>query len=97
MALEFDRFAVSILRADQQELSEIFAGRTSEDDKRFKGVKTQMAPSCIPVSEGALAILDCQINQTIDAGTHTLFIALVEHSHVSDDTPPLLYFNRAYR
>lgn len=97
MAHQSGRFAVSILHADQQDLSEIFSGRTGDDDDRFAGIKAALTPSGIPVPERSLAVLDCSIEQTIDAGTHTVFIARVEHAQVSDGGTPLLYFNRAYR
>lgn len=97
MALDSGRFAVSILRSDQQELSDIFAGRISDDGSRFAGLKTRTTPSGIPVPEKSLAVLDCSIDQMIDAGTHTVFIARVEHTEVSGHTAPLLYFNQDYR
>ncbi|MGD2057481.1 MAG: flavin reductase family protein [Anaerolineales bacterium] len=97
MALEYGRFAVAILRADQKELSDIFAGRTADDEDRFVGVTTELSASGIPVPEGSLAVLDCAVEQTIEAGTHTVFIARVENTQVSDGGPPLLYFNRNYR
>jgi flavin reductase (DIM6/NTAB) family NADH-FMN oxidoreductase RutF len=97
MALQGGGFAVAILHADQQETSEIFAGRTADDDDRFKGISTDLTPSGIPIPQDPLAFLDCAIEQTIDAGTHTIFIARVKHARVSEGKPPLLYFNRDYR
>lgn len=97
MALDERRFAVTILRADQRELSNVFAGRTSDEGDRFKGVDAVLTPSGIPVPTDHLAVLDCAVEQTIDAGTHTVFIARVEHAEISGDNPPLLYFNRDYR
>ena len=96
MAIENSRFAVAILKADQEELSEIFAGRTSDNENRFEDVDVEYTPSGVPVPQGSMAVLDCAIDRTMDAGTHTLFIALVEHAHISADGAPLLYFNRDY-
>jgi flavin reductase (DIM6/NTAB) family NADH-FMN oxidoreductase RutF len=97
LAIDEGRFAVAILREDQKELSEIFAGRTSDQDDRFKDVETEFTPSGIPTPVGTLTVFDCTVEQMIDAGTHTLFIALVKHVRISAGGPPLLYFNRDYR
>lgn len=97
MAVDSNRFAVSILREDQQELSEIFAGRTPDEGDRFANVYKDFTPAGIPVPSQSLAVLDCLVEKTIEAGTHTLFIALVEHASVSEHASPLLYFNRDYR
>lgn len=96
LALEQGRFAVAILGDDQEDLSEIFAGRTPDTDDRFKDIDVEHTTSGIPVPQGCLAVLDCVIDRTIDAGTHTLFIALVEHVRISAAGAPLLYFNRDY-
>ncbi len=97
IALEERRFAVVILSTDQRDLSEIFAGRTPDEGDRFKSMETELTPSGIPVPRNTLAVLDCAIEETIEAGTHTVFIARVEHAEVSGDSPPLLYFNPNYR
>jgi flavin reductase (DIM6/NTAB) family NADH-FMN oxidoreductase RutF len=91
------RFAVAILRTDQRDISEIFAGRTPDEGDRFKDVEITLTPSGIPVPRHSLATLDCVIEETLDAGTHTVYIARVEDANVSADSPPLLYFNRNYR
>jgi flavin reductase (DIM6/NTAB) family NADH-FMN oxidoreductase RutF len=96
MALNEGRFAVAILSADQKEISDVFAGRKADTEDRFAGMTTALTPSGIPVPLGTLAALDCSIEMTIDAGTHTIFIARVEHADVSAGDAPLLYFNRNY-
>jgi flavin reductase (DIM6/NTAB) family NADH-FMN oxidoreductase RutF len=96
-ALDQGRFAVAILRADQRDISEIFAGRTPDEGNRFKDVEIDLTSWGIPVPKNSLATLDCAIEETIDAGTHTVFIARVVDTQVSGNAPPLLYFNRNYR
>jgi flavin reductase (DIM6/NTAB) family NADH-FMN oxidoreductase RutF len=95
-ALEEGKFAVAILSADQREISDVFAGRTADQDDRFKGIKVKHTPSGIPVPVDTLATLDCSIEETIRAGSHTIFIAGVKHASVSAGSPPLLYFNQDY-
>jgi flavin reductase (DIM6/NTAB) family NADH-FMN oxidoreductase RutF len=96
MALEEGRFAVAILSAEQKEISDVFAGRTADTHDRFEGIATRLTPSGIPFPADTLAALDCSVEMTTDAGTHTIFIARVEHAAVSAGDAPLLYFNRSY-
>ncbi|SRR5690606_19276857 len=89
-------FAVNILGADQQELSDRFAW-SSEDD-RFALGNWSRAVTGAPVLVDALAWLDCTIVARHVAGTHTLYVGEVMASAVPrPDGPPLVYWNRDYR
>lgn len=85
------RYAVNILRADQQYLSERFAGRPvelSEDPfERFEG---------LPVLRGAVAQIACTIVDRVATGDHTLYVGRLDASRLSDDEP-LVYRLGAYR
>jgi len=45
--------------------------------KKFDGVDYDFSPHGTPVIKEALGYLDCSVEQTIDAGDHTLFIARI--------------------
>ncbi len=90
-------FAVSILRQDQQDLAERFAGRIPDDRDRFHGIPYRQASSGAPIPEGILAYLDCRLVETHPVGTHTLFIGEVVEGTVEGQGSPLLYYNRGYR
>jgi flavin reductase (DIM6/NTAB) family NADH-FMN oxidoreductase RutF len=90
-------FAVSILAADQRELSDRFAGRIPDDGDRFEGIATRDTPSGCPVPHDSLAFLDCQVTTTYEGGTHTIFLGEVLAAEVLRQAPPLLYFNQDYR
>ncbi len=89
-------FAVNLLRDDQRELSDRFAGRLGVID-RFEGLKTQAAATGAPILEDCLAWLDCRVVSTQVAGDHTLYIGEVVAAGVNDSTKPLMYWNADYR
>ncbi len=89
-------FAVNILAADQEPISNRFA--FTKDEDRFAVGSWKTAATGAPVLEDALAWLDCSIHARHDAGSHTIFVGHVEASAVPRaDEAPLLYWNRDYR
>jgi flavin reductase (DIM6/NTAB) family NADH-FMN oxidoreductase RutF len=89
-------FAVNILARDQAELSNRFAWLKDED--RFAAGDWGTAATGAPVLQDALAWLDCTIDASHTAGSHTIFIGLVQASKTPrPDGPPLVYWNRGYR
>lgn len=90
-------FGVSLLAQEQEEISERFAGRHSENSDRFAGLESFSLVSAAPLLSDCLAVLDCQVVATYEAGTHTLFIGEVLAGQNLSERVPLVYFNRAYR
>ena len=97
MVEQVGRFAVVILRADQRELAERFAGGIDDVDSRFEGVPYSLTPGGAPVPPDPLAYFDCQAVEAHPAGTHTVFLGLVTGGEAARSGFPLLYFNRDYR
>jgi len=89
-------FGISILDANQAELSDRFAGRVPDDMDRLENVETFSLISNTPLLKQGLAQLDCHVVTTIGSGTHTIFIGEVLSAQSADDGNPLLYFNRGY-
>jgi flavin reductase (DIM6/NTAB) family NADH-FMN oxidoreductase RutF len=92
-------FSVTVLSQGQQELSDRFAGRESEQSDRFEGLDTFIAETGSPILSKGLAFFDCRVTASHDAGTHTVFIGevLVCGQLPNDGELPLVYFNRGYR
>lgn len=90
-------YAVTILSAGQQQISDCFAGRHTEHEDRFSGVETFTIQTGAPFITGGLVFLDCVVVSTIDAATHTLFIGEVVALKYGQPGDPLLYYNRNYR
>lgn len=89
-------FAVNILARDQAELSNRFAWIKDED--RFAAGDWGTAATGAPILRDALAWLDCTIDDSLAAGSHTIFIGLVQASQTPrSGQPPLVYWNRGYR
>lgn len=87
---------ITFLTEAQQELSEIFAGRTSEDADRFAGLETFTLVTGAPLLAGGLACLDCRVVFSYPMTTSTLFLAEVLAISNIQDGRPLIYFNRGY-
>ncbi len=84
-------FGVSVLNADQQHLSEHFAGRPVELSEspfeEFGG---------LPLIRGALAHVACTIAQRVPVGDHTLYVGQIELTRLGEQAP-LAYHRGAYR
>lgn len=90
-------YAVSVLNQDQRPISDRFAGRDSENSRRFADLDTFELQTGSPILSAALAYFDCEVDSTHDAGTHTLFVGRVVALGQQGGLPPLVYFNRDYR
>lgn len=92
------QFGVSILSADQQELSDRFAGRIADNEDRMAGLNLITMISGAPLLKDSLAQMDCHVVHTFQAGTNTAFIGEVLSVRSPDvEAHPLIYFNRSYR
>lgn len=85
-----ERFAVSILRSDQQAVSDLFAGRPVPVQEPLT------EEPGFPVVRNALAWMICTPHATADAGDHTLFLGRVQETSFDLNGKPLLYFRGAY-
>lgn len=86
-----ERFGVSVLAADQADVSDHFAGRPVA----LNGVPYEEYEG-FPVIRGAIAQLVLRTEQQVDVGDHTLFVGRVEALRYADGAP-LVYFGSAYR
>ena len=92
-----ERFAINILAADQEEISNFFAGTTPEDSP-MGDVCYKMSTNGSPLIEGAIAWLDCKTHSIIDGGDHKIFVGEVAGCEVvRPDADPLLFFRGKYR
>jgi flavin reductase (DIM6/NTAB) family NADH-FMN oxidoreductase RutF len=93
-------FGITILAADQQQISDRFAGRLGLEDERFNGVQTWTMETGSPLIVGGLAFFDCIVRERVPAGTHMVFIGEVLAATLSENAAeraPLMYFDRGYR
>lgn len=88
-------YAINILAADQQDLSNLFASKERED-VRFEGLEYETGVTGAPLIPGAIANIDCRLVATHEAGDHILCIGQVEDVRVVEGAP-LVYFGGRYR
>lgn len=89
-------FTVNVLRQDRASTSVQFA---ESDGERFEGVGWRPAehPAAGPVlHEDALGYFECVTENDVDAGDHAILIGRVVGAEVLNDSPPLVYWRRAY-
>jgi flavin reductase (DIM6/NTAB) family NADH-FMN oxidoreductase RutF len=85
-------YGISILAEEQQHLSTRFAIKGRD---RFDGVEWTPGITGVPLLPGALAQLECEVKNVVEAGDHAVFIAEVLHIETREGKP-LLYFNSSY-
>lgn len=87
-------FAVNILAADQEALSNRFASKKDEM-RRFEGLETSEARTGAPLIPGCIANLDCSLMATYEAGDHLIYLGQVEETRLQEGEP-LLYHAARY-
>jgi 3-hydroxy-9,10-secoandrosta-1,3,5(10)-triene-9,17-dione monooxygenase reductase component len=92
------RYAVNVLGADQQQLSDCFAhAPVSPGREEFCGAAWHSGPTGLPLLDGAIATLECTTVERFSAGDHDLFIGRVDSiEQHREGVAPLLYFRRRY-
>ncbi len=86
-------FCVNVLGAEQEQVCRAFASRGAD---RFAGLKWRSAQSGAPVLDGAIAWIDCDIDNVIDAGDHYIVLGRVRDLALAEAGLPLLFFQRGY-
>lgn len=92
------RYAVNILGEDQQALSDCFAGAPVVPDREaFCGASWRPGETGLPLLDGVIASLECEVIAVNAVGDHELFIGRVVAIANDDHHPmPLLYYRRRY-
>ncbi len=88
---------INTLTASQKDLSEIFAGRKNLDmQQRFAAAEWTTMTTGAAVLKGALVSFDCQIEQILEVGSHSLFVCRVLALTPCRDEMALMYFRRKF-
>lgn len=88
-------FAVNVLSSTQQDVSNQFAGGSSQQ-QRFENTPWTAGITGAPILNDSLMSLDCKVIEKIHAGTHWIIIGEVQDS-VCREGEPLLYYRGAYQ
>jgi flavin reductase (DIM6/NTAB) family NADH-FMN oxidoreductase RutF len=90
-------FAVNILAQDQQEIADRFAGRSGVfGAARYHGAEWSHLATGTPVLDGALANLDCQIENISEWHSHAIVIGRVVAIRTAAGESPLVYWRGGY-
>ena len=92
---ESGRFAVNVLRAGQQDVAKVFASKRVAKEKF--AAATHTVAHGVPVLDGALAWLVCELRELIPGGDHTIGIGAVTELDYDRDGDPLVFFRGEYR
>ena len=87
-------YGVSVLSAEQAELSKIFATSGAE---KWAGMELEIGYGGAPLIPGAIACFECRPYAVHEGGDHEIFVAeVVAHRSVAS-TAPLVFFGGTYR
>jgi flavin reductase (DIM6/NTAB) family NADH-FMN oxidoreductase RutF len=92
--LSTQAFAVNILRAGQEDISDRFA--RALDDK-WSDIEHETWDSGCPILTDALASFECKIRHTYHGGDHVIFVGEVTRLRHDPDGQPLLFYGGKYR
>lgn len=86
-------FTVSVLAADApMELIGNFGFKSGRDADKFVAVNYKLSDRGVPyILEHTLSYMEAEVLQTVDAGTHTIFIGKVVNAEVFSQGEPMTY------
>jgi flavin reductase (DIM6/NTAB) family NADH-FMN oxidoreductase RutF len=90
-------FGVSILTSDQIDIAERFTGKGGlKGADRFAGARWTTRASGVPLLVGALAAIDCEVEDLVERHSHAIVIGRVLDVAVSARTAALAYWQGRY-
>ena len=91
-------FAVNILAAEQEEISNFFASPDRpRDSMAFQHIPYTVGPSGSPIFDGVHGYLDCRLHTAHEAGDHVIFIGEVLALGSDPEVEPLLFHSGRYK
>ncbi len=93
MILNSQRFSISVLSQNcERDLINKFGYRSGAKTDKFEGTKYISTTEGIPVvTEGSVSWMAFELTETIDMGSHYLFIGLLKEGAMLNDETPLTY------
>ena len=90
-------FGVNILTSDQVDIAERFAGKDGlKGADRFAGAEWTTRTSGVPLLVGALAAIDCEVEEIVERHSHAILIGRVLDLQRSTRTAALAYWQGQY-
>ena len=90
-------FGANLLAADQIEVAERFSGKGGlRGPERFAGAEWRKHITGVPLLVGALAALDCEVEEIIERHSHGIVIGRVVHVETAPQAAALAYWHGGY-
>lgn len=90
---ETGAFCINVLSGEQEQVCRAFATRGGD---KFADVSWSSAGSGSPIIDGAVAWIDCEISDVLEAGDHYIVLGRVLDLAVGKNAVPLLFFRGGY-
>ncbi|MCW1384887.1 flavin reductase family protein [Novosphingobium sp. KCTC 2891] len=90
---ESGRFCVNVLSSQQETLCRTFASRIPD---KYAGIDYRLSPGGLPIFDGAIAWIECDIHAVHEAGDHLIVLGDVRALDVEHPESPLLFFKGDY-
>ncbi len=87
------KFSVSVLEKDtDMKFIGLFGFKTGREINKFKNIKYKIGDTGVPiVLESSLSYFECDVVQSIDSGTHILYIGKISDAQVIKSGEPMTY------
>jgi len=93
----YGHFGVNILNAGQLDIAERFSGKDgSKGADRFAGTQWTARPPGAPLLVGALASIDCEVEDIVERHSHAIVIGRVREVKLSERSSALAYWQGQY-
>jgi flavin reductase len=86
---------VNALADGHEDLSDLFGGKTPQDDRFAAAAWTALATGALAL-DGSAVSFDCRISQVVNVSTHDVLICAIEDIRVGGTSHGLIYFARRY-
>lgn len=78
-------FTVNLWSAEDTKVFVKFSKPAQDDGATLNGRPVRAGTTGAPIFEEALAWMDCAVRQSVDLGTHTLFVGEIVDAGINDD------------
>lgn len=93
IVLENGRLSLNVLSNGQEAVAGAFGGQVSPE-RRFEIGQWTIDELGQPALEGVCARFSCSVHETMQSGTHTIFVCDVHAASREKGRQPLVYFDR---
>ncbi|MGJ4752142.1 flavin reductase family protein [Leptospira kmetyi] len=90
------KFVVNILAQGQDSLSNQFASGKTDKHVLIEELGCKTGELGVPILPGTLSHIECEVDQFVDGGDHSIVIGRVVSAGAEDSLRPLLYYRRGY-